>query len=65
MSTQAQTCGIEPTRELKEWEVKSQNSSLESLTESELARHVQSQVVEEQDRDGSESTLKESPETQS
>ncbi|KAK5625910.1 hypothetical protein RRF57_001626 [Xylaria bambusicola] len=51
MSSQAKTCGIEPTRELEEWQRKSENASVEILAEPDSPRHVD---VEELDHASSE-----------
>ncbi|KAI1360979.1 hypothetical protein F5Y08DRAFT_343143 [Xylaria arbuscula] len=60
MSAQAKTCGIETTKELKEWQSKFENHSLESLGNSESAQPLKTPDIEEQDHAESEGTLEES-----
>ncbi|RWA06988.1 hypothetical protein EKO27_g8114 [Xylaria grammica] len=55
MSDQAKTCGIEPTQELKDWQQKSEDASLEHATESDLVHHPKNQVKEERDSTSPES----------
>ncbi|KAI0532727.1 hypothetical protein GGR58DRAFT_517487 [Xylaria digitata] len=53
MSDQAKICGIKPTSELEEWQQKSEDASLEHLTESDLVCHLGNQSKEERDTAGS------------
>ncbi|KAI1421147.1 hypothetical protein F5Y12DRAFT_769566 [Xylaria sp. FL1777] len=56
MSAQAKTCGIEPTKELEEWQLKSDDISIERLPKSDLVLHLETQVQEGCDYASSGST---------
>ncbi|KAI0912657.1 hypothetical protein F4823DRAFT_580667 [Ustulina deusta] len=65
MSDQAKSCGVEPTRELEEWQHKHEDVSLERLPKSDLVHHLEEQAKEGHDSGSPGSTREDNSEAES